>query len=143
MYHPEFNPCALDGDADPDAPVEQKVGKKSSDDVTKSAWKNSTTTMGEGSVDVDAKKTNADRLRARRTHLTTRGVGRVVLCAAGEGGRTEDLVVDSGVAAAVEWRRACALDPNRRDYSARCVAAAERHPDSRVPFPLTRAPAPR
>ena len=131
VYHPEFNPCALDGDVDPDAPVEpgttNALPKKSYDDVTKSAWKNSTTTMGEGGVDVDARKTNADRLHAKRTHLTTRGVGRVMLCSAGEGGRTEDLVVDSGVAAAVEWRRACALDPNRRDYSARCVAAAERH----------------
>ena len=112
----------------PSNPARQTLSpKKSYDDVTKSAWKNSTTTMGEGGVDVDARKNNADRLHAKRTHLTTRGVGRVVLCAAGEGGRTEDLVVDSGVAAAVEWRRACALDPNRRDYSAQCVAAAERH----------------
>ena len=27
----------------------------------------------------------------------------------------------------MEWRRACALDPNRRDYSARCRAAAQRY----------------
>jgi hypothetical protein len=52
--------------------------------------------MGEGSVDVNARRINADRTGAKRTHLTTRGVGRVVLSRAGEGGRTEDLVVDSG-----------------------------------------------
>ena len=127
VYHPEFNPCALDGDVDADDPTVNARTDKSYDDVTKSSWKNSTTTMGEGSVDVNARRSNADRTGPKRTHLTTRGVGRVVLSRAGEGGRTEDLVVDSGVAAAVEWRRACALDPNRRDYSARCRAAAQRY----------------
>ena len=127
VYHPEFNPCALDGDVDADDPSITTRNDKSYDDVTKSSWKNSTTTMGEGSVDVNARRINADRTGAKRPHLTTRGVGRVVLSRAGEGGRTEDLVVDSGVAAAVEWRRACALDRNRRDYSARCRAAAQRY----------------
>ena len=96
VYHPEFNPCALDGDVDADDPTVNARTDKSYDDVTKSSWKNSTTTMGEGSVDVNARRINADRTGAKRTHLTTRGVGRVVLSRAGEGGRTEDLVVDSG-----------------------------------------------
>ena len=81
---------------DADDPTVNAHTDKSYDDVTKSSWKNSTTTMGEGSVDVNARRANADRTGAKRTHLTTRGVGRVVLSRAGEGGRTEDLVVDSG-----------------------------------------------
>ena len=47
--------------------------------------------------------------RRDRTHASTGGLGRAVISKAGDGGRSETLIVDANVAAAVEWRRAVDL----------------------------------
>jgi hypothetical protein len=52
---------------------------------------------------------------------------RVVLCPAGEGGRSDALVVDAGVAAAVEWCRATELDRADASYAERLRAACAKH----------------
>ena len=62
-----------------------------------------------------------------RTHASTGGLGRVVLSQAGEGGRSEDLIVDAGVAAAVEWRRAVDLAPDNERYAVSFSRAATCH----------------
>ena len=53
--------------------------------------------------------------------------GRVVLSPAGEGGRQDALVVDAGVAAAVEWRRATERDGFETSYVRRLRVACEKH----------------
>lgn len=62
-----------------------------------------------------------------RTHASTGGLARVVLSAAGEGGRAEALIVDAPVAAAVEWRRAVDFAPDNRRYAAEFIRAAAQH----------------
>ena len=58
------------------------------------------------------------------TALATR---RVILSPAGEGGRSDALVVDAGVAAAVEWRRATELDGACAAYVERLRGACAKH----------------
>jgi hypothetical protein len=53
--------------------------------------------------------------------------GRVILSPAGEGGRQDALVVDAGVAAAVEWRRATEFDGFEASYVRRLRVACEKH----------------
>ena len=54
-------------------------------------------------------------------------MGRVVLSPAGEEGRSDALVVDAGVAAAVEWRRATELDPADAAHAHRLRVACAKH----------------
>jgi len=59
--------------------------------------------------------------------LDALAAARVVLCPAGEGGRSDALVVDAGVAAAVEWCRATELDRADASYAERLRAACAKH----------------
>lgn len=59
------------------------------------------------------------------THASTGGLGRVVLRAAGEGG--EALIVDAGVAAAIERRRAWELAPDDVSYADAVTRAARQY----------------
>ena len=62
-----------------------------------------------------------------RGTLDALAAARVVLCPAGEGGRSDALVVDAGVAAAVEWCRATELDRADASYAERLRAACAKH----------------
>ena len=64
---------------------------------------------------------------AERGTLDALAAARVVLCPAGEGGRSDALVVDAGVAAAVEWCRATELDRADASYAERLRAACAKH----------------